>query len=74
MSLNQTKAHYEAIQSGSFSTVLKHNYLLGVICIANQGWWTLIRSLTYCSRSIQLLARERLQNANYPVIKITLLE
>lgn len=64
------KAHYEGFQRDSFNTLLKHNYLLGVISIANWGWWTLIGSVTYSSRSIGLLARGRVQNANYLIINM----
>lgn len=64
------KSHYEGFHRGLFNTVLKHNYLLRVISIANWGWWTLIGYLTYNSKSIGLLARERVQNANYLIINI----
>lgn len=71
MSLTQTKSHTTRVsREGSFNAVLKHNYLLGMISIANWEWWTLIRALTYSSKSIGLLARERVQNANYLIINI----
>lgn len=70
VSYTDKKSHYKGFHRGLFNTVLKHNYLLRVISIANWGWWTLIGYLTYNSKSIGLLARERLQNANYLIINI----
>lgn len=72
MSLMQTKSHImKAFRGVHLTHILKHNYLLGVISIANRGWWTLIRSTTYNSKSICLQAREeRAQNANYLIINI----
>lgn len=71
MSLTQTKSHIiRASTGGLFNTALKHNYLLRVISIANWGWWTLIGYLTYSSKSIGLIVRQRVQNANYLIINI----
>lgn len=70
ISYRDKKSHYEGLTEGLFNTVLKHNYLRRVISIANWGWWTLIGCLTYSSKSIGLLAGERVQNANYLIINI----
>ncbi len=75
MSLTETKSHTtRASREVHLTQFLSTIICWGWLALQIGGWWTLIRALTSSSKSIGLLARERVQNANYLIINIQLLE